>query len=404
MTKENYLLKLKQEDSARIRDTWYALGSLWCNNNTKMYVKDTLFRISQEDSPLKDSYIFAKNTYTVDNKKFPPIDWTFCDVDTIESKVITYQGVVTPFFRVIATADEMAMEASNPIDESYVPFDGFKTSDDVQIDDDELVTLLGEVGCPFIDISELEYDRDTICRTMIRPALDVYYGLFPIVEEQAIGQFAPNQEYMIPFPKNAHGAILYYTLGTPGTAGSNTQMSTAFAFNREQIMYGGAFGAGGAGRWGNGVRYYKNVPGFTGMHSGMPGSSGVQQMIDANAAAQGVTNYFRREKYTRKKIDGVLYAYGYSTVGGFLNAKWLEHSYDWNDIRYELIDQVRSLCKAYIMRNLGSLRSMVKSDIPGQIDYSYYQSRADKLESEVKDELKKQPYMLGLGGMARGGL
>jgi len=405
MTKENFLLKLKETNPAEIRDTWSALGETVCTTRTKMYTKDTLFKMIEENCPLTNAYIFVKNTYSVDNKIYPCIDWKTCTVDELESKVVTWQGVTTPFFRVIALDSDLPSIDEVPINEDYIPFSNMKAIDEVNIDDDELIRLLIGLGVPFLRLDELEYDRHTICEYMIKPALDVIFGLFPIVDEEGIGALSPNQEFLIPFPKGAHGCQMFYTTGAgAATAAGLTKMTNAFAFCREQMMSGsGNVGGGsGFGRWGNGLRYSKAVPGFTGQHSGLPGSSYMNQMIDSNAAAQGMINYFRAEKYSKKKIDGQMYAYGFSTVGGFLNARWLKHSYDFDDVRYELIDHTRRLCQAYIYMNFGLLRNMVKSDVPGQIDYDSLKQRGEKLEQEVRDELKKQNYALSLA-VQRGG-
>lgn len=56
------------------------------------------------------------------------------------------------------------------------------------------------------------------------------------------------------------------------------------------------------------------------------------------------------------------------------------HSYDYDDLEYELEPTFRDHAKAMILRNLGMLRNLLKSDIPGGIDFSMYITRADKLD------------------------
>ena len=63
----------------------------------------------------------------------------------------------------------------------------------------------------------------------------------------------------------------------------------------------------------------------------------------------------------------------------------------------------RAICKAYVLRNIGMLRSMVKSDLPGNIDYSMYTSRADSLEQKIAEKWEKCATSLALA-VQRGGL
>jgi hypothetical protein len=55
------------------------------------------------------------------------------------------------------------------------------------------------------------------------------------------------------------------------------------------------------------------------------------------------------------------------------------------------------------MRNLGMLRAMVKSDLPGNIDFSLYNTRADSLEQKVIDKWEKSATNYSFSAM-RGGL
>jgi hypothetical protein len=160
------------------------------------------------------------------------------------------------------------------------------------------------------------------------------------------------------------------------------------------MMYGGGMMSGGG--FGRGVSYRKPVPGFVGL-----------QQADANmnmrAAQQGYVNYFRREHVRTIKENGKRYCIGYSTVGGSVNVKWLCCSYDFDDIKFSIRTDFRNLGKAAILRNLGMLRALVKSDVPGAIDFSLYNSRADTLEQKVIEKWEKQASNLALSVM-RGGL
>lgn len=396
MSKLTYLLGLKdtEEGRAEIRDTWAALGKIVYNTNTKIYTANTIFKVEADKGPLNGAIVYCQGTYTVDGEDFPLIEWNDATIESTEDAVSTYQGVMSPFFKVLVTAQDIPSYEDFPEDETLLPFAGMKEAPVVDIDDDDLVILLTECGVPFLRLDELEYDRDVICQYMIKPALDDYYSFYPIIKEETIGNYAGGAEFKIEIPKGFHGGILYYVLGTSGS--SSRYGSGAFALYREQMMYGGA--SGNNGMFGNGLTYRKQVPGFTGMASGM-----IDARLQGMQAAQGYANLYRREKYRKVREDGKLYAVGYSTIGGTLCAKWFGASYNWDDIEFEMLPQVRAHVKATILRNLGMLRNMIKSDLPGAIDYSVYASRADSLDEQSirkwEADIKNQRFAIMRGGL-----
>lgn len=374
MSKLTYLLGLKDspEGRAEIRDTWAALGKIIYNSNTKIYTANTIFKLDADGAPLNGAILYCQGTYTVDGEDFPLLDWKTIKDEDAENLVSTYQGVMSPFFKILCKAEDIPTYEDFPEDETLLPFAGMKSSPIVDMSDDDLIVLLTELGVPFLRLDELEYDRDTILQYMVKPALDDYYSFFPIIQEETIGHYAGGAEFEIPLPKGAYGGILYYVLGTSGASAGYG--SGAFALYREQMMYGGT---GNQGMFGHGLTYRKQVPGFTGMASGM-----IDARLQGMQSAQGYANLYRREKYRKIRKDGKLYAKGYSTIGGCLCAKWFLNSYNWDDIEFEMLPTVRAHVKANILRNLGMLRSMIKSDLPGNIDFSVYQSRADSLDEQ----------------------
>lgn len=390
MTKEDYLIHLKFHNKEELKKTWVALGAIKVDNNTKVYTKDTLVKVNTISGQLAGALVYVKSTYAVGEDK-PPINWETATYVAIDNMLYVEQGITSSCFKVIALSPEFPSgEEENPSD--FIPFKGVEIASEVEMDDDELIVLMTECGVPFLRFDELEYDKPTIYKYMIKPALDVHYSLHPIIVDESLGNYSAGASFKVPFPKDVHGAIVYYVLGQGGNGASFG--SGAFSLYREQMMYGTS-GTSGSG-FGTGVSYRKPVPGFVGLQAGDAALQGMQ-------AAQGYANYFRREHYKKVKENGKYYATGYSTLGGALQAKWLKHSYDWNDIEFEYLPDVRNLCKAYIMRNLGMLRAMLKSDTAGSIDFSLYNSRADTLEQKVMEKWEKQPTMLSHSIM-RGGL
>lgn len=396
MTKWNYLKNLVETRPEEVQKTWIALGSQIYNSNTKIYNSNSFFKVNETNGDLANALIYCLQTYTVSNK-FPNINWSEMTVETVSQMVSTQNGIISPFFKVIALEEQLISVQSVIPEDDFIPFKNLKATNEVTIDDDQLIILLTETGAPFVRLDEYEWDeatREVISKYMLKPAFDDFYTYFPIIEEECLGQIGANVDFDFPLPEGAHGAIPYYVLGSSGGA-LGRGAGSPFAFYNETILAGGA----GQGTFGKGISYRKPVPGFTG------GASQVDARLQALQAAQGLTNYFRRErvKKYRNKEDGLLHIKGFSTVGGTLCVKWLMHSYDYNDLEFELEPTFRDHAKAMILRNLGMLRGMLKIDIPGTIDFSQYISRADKLDelSIEKWKVMKTNYKFAI---LRGGL
>ena len=197
MNKLEYLLKLKS-DPKQIYYTWKTLGGMTVNNSTKMYVKDNLFMVTEE-GPMKGAFVFCIYEYTVNTTKgFAPINWNEADVETIDGTCYFYQGVASPNFRVILTPEEAkkiynTSSSSNDsssdsgsgsedfdlnVPDDFMPFaesiaDNTVTSSGIIIPDEEYKIIMAELGIPFLDEDELEYNKDTVTQICIRPALDL---------------------------------------------------------------------------------------------------------------------------------------------------------------------------------------------------------------------------------------
>lgn len=390
----DYLLSLVGKNNAEIRDTWVLSGAMMASRYTRRYIKDTIFQVScDSDKPLFKAIVYCKADYIVDDVIWPTIEWNDYDIQSINGLIGSYQGVETPFFQVLLTGAQFDELYDTPVNENLNVMSGSDEAGGVVMDDDQLGILLTEVGIPFLRVDELELTGNAIRKYCVKPSMDTYYGFFPIIKDEVVGSMSAGSSFKKEFPADAYACIPYYVLGTMG---SNAGYGTgAFSLYREQMLYGGIGGAAGGG-WGGGLSYRKAVPGFVGLQN-------KNASLDALAAQQAYLNYFRREHVKTIKENGKKYATGYSTTGGNVNIKWLCRSYDFDDIRYSMLTDFRNLCKANIMRNLGMLRSMVKSDLPGNIDYTLYTNRADSLEQKVIDKWEKSPTNLQLAIM-RGGL
>ena len=407
MNKLDYLSSLRnQADGNReIYYTWNAFGELKATNNTKVFTKDTIFQVTEE-GPLKDAIVYCKYGYNVDPKNgFDQIDWKTAQKQDVEGQVYFYQGVVSPNFQILLTPDEYhQIDTTAPIPENFIPFENnnAKTSS-ISISDQEYMIVAAELGVPFLREEELEYNRDIIIDICIKPAIDQYYAFFPIIIDEAVQGIGPNQEYFVEyhtFPDDpsavAYKGIPYMTMGAGG--GTSAAYGTgAFSFMREQYTSG--YMGGSSYGFGRGITYSKPVPGFTGRSNG----DFMSAYILGRAAQQGYINYNRRE-YDRDVFkNNKRYVHGFASTGGALNIHWMCMSTDYARIDYWMLPEVRKLCTANALRNLGALRSLIKPSDNNPIDFSGMQTRADALESKVLERWSKDPTALATA-IRRGGL
>lgn len=407
MNKLDYLSSLRnQADGNReIYYTWNAFGELKATNNTKVFTKDTIFQVT-EDGPLKDAIVYCKYGYNVDPKNgFDQIDWKTAQKQDVEGQVYFYQGVVSPNFQILLTPDEYhQIDTTAPIPEDFIPFtnNNAKTSS-ISISDQEYMIVAAELGVPFLREEELEYNRDIIIDICIKPAIDQYYAFFPIIIDEAVQGIGPNQEYFVEYhtfaddpSAVAYKGIPYMTMGAGG--GTSAAYGTgAFSFMREQYTSG--YMGGSSYGFGRGITYSKPVPGFTGRSNG----DFMSAYILGRAAQQGFINYNRRE-YDRDVFkNNKRYVHGFASTGGALNIHWMCMSTDYARIDYWMLPEVRKLCTANALRNLGALRSLIKPSDNNPIDFSGMQTRADALESKVLERWSKDVNSLSLA-IRRGGL
>lgn len=394
---------LQSVDEETILNTWYSLGQMVVNSKTKVYTKGSVVRVDASDgdglskSPLHNKIIYVLESYRVDNNRLYCIDWENVTIDDVTGLHAAFQGIQLPYFGVL----NAKWNSGFMPDQDFIPYQADESQSDLSFDtagisisDLELETILTEIGFPFVSFTDIELAKSEIIKYHIRPAMQKYYTFRPIVEEQPGWQVAQGNEFLVEFPDYAFGCIPYYT--TPGGGGLGGRSGSPFAFYNEQMLSGQTMGAYG-GRFGRGIRYRgKAVPGYVGLDDRTT-------VLDNLAVQQGFLNFFRREKYSKKRIDGKLYAYGFTTIGGNLNFKWLKWSPNWDDIPFSDLEVLaRPLAKINVLTNFGMLRSLVKTDIAGQLDPTVLTNMAKDLKTEVQPILNS----IGLTGMhalVRGG-
>jgi hypothetical protein len=391
MDEFSYLLKVDEEE---VLQTWAATGGLVATKNTKIYPKGTLFRIDASDgsgissAALHNSLLYVIQTYRVNPSQGQfPIDWEIMQVDDVTGQKAAIEGIQLPFFGILPVKYSPAFIPDNnflPYQNSEVTFD----SGGVNISDEELEIILTPIGFPFVTFEDIEYTKDQICKYMIKPALQRYFSYRPIIERQPGGEvaYAMGSQFKVEFPKNAYACIPYYTV--PGGSSPGASSGSPFSYYNEMRM-AGLVGSGG--RFGKGIHYYgKQVPGFTGLEWR-------NTWIDQLMANQGFLNFFRREKYDRvRDKNGKYWATGFSTIGGNLNFIWLKASMNWDDVKWEDVENIaRPMARIEILRNFAMLRGQVKQDIPGKLDENLFMQRADAIEQKLEPII----HSIGITGM-----
>ena len=231
----------------------------------------------------------------------------------------------------------------------------------IQIDDINFNLIKKRLAYPQIDALYLEDDQ--IKDLCILPSLRKYFIKFPIKEEysQPIGG-----EVKLKFPdENTFGVIDCRIVDAGmaiGTGGSFWDLVLAQKHNVSPATGSGSYGVKGYNP--NGLQY-------------------VREYSRQNAKTQQnlyTTNKFRVNKHKRQLT-------AYSSISGKLNVIWAKFSYNFDDVRYEHIDDVISLCQAeYLMMLADSAGIMVNSTLEVSINFDWLKEKAQELFNKVEEK------------------
>lgn len=402
MDKTSYLLSISKEE---VFKTWKALGSLTIDSNVLYFQKDTLFRVNVEGN-MKDCLVWCKYSYIVDEENgFEAIDWENVQPNTLDGAIYLMQGVASPNFKVVLDSEKFSSIDESTIDlAGFTPFNNPNIStSSIKISDLDYKIITSELGVPFLREEELEYNRDTIIDICIKPVVDMYFSYFPIVKDESLGTV--NGEWTKEYhgwaddpDAEAYTGITYITNGSGMGSTGISGFTTPLAYMKEISMSGGGFGSNSV--FSGSLNYRKLVPGFTGMSNG----DAVKSALMGQAANQAIFNQTRREYDRDIWINGKKYLHGWSTSGGWLNVHWLCTSNNFDRIPFTMKSvDVRKLCTAYALRNIGMLRALVPNERVNKIDYALYNTRADAIEEKIITKWDQNPMRLRFAIM-RGGL
>jgi hypothetical protein len=351
--------------------------------DTRTYVQDMIYEINIPGSSLHTALVFCELSYYSSE---PPL-WTDASlVDPLEGYFSFQAGILDPHFRLLLSPDEVAALGGVVIDPTFVPYEEVNTGA-IIIPDDELDIILSEIGRPFVKFEELEISKAQINSVILKPVLDEYFKRFPIIQPERVqAQYAGvnGSKFEVPVPSGAYGATRVVVL--QGVQAGN-KPGNPFHFWASEVMWaGGSPGSTYPGvRSGQGPRY-ANLQGFGAV------------TLD-RAARQGIINYASRIHFRiQRDKGGNRKLIGHSNKIGLIEVHWAYTSNNWIDVDFRRLGEVRKLAAARVLRHLGMLRSQVKTDTPGAINYEMFISRAKELEDEVMTFWKEIPKAVVIRG------
>ena len=368
---------IDMQDNEELLMSWYYLGMKEATSTTKVYTKDSLYKISVPGAKYNDFVFWCDENFV------GTIDWKAISVLSDANRTIAIDGVNVDCFSFFETKlDVSDQENIIAAHQNDTPFSLYSVqedhSGDILMDDDTYYQIMQVVGMPYVTQKELEYNRQAILKLAIEPALKAYYKYFPIRKED---QVPINGNYDIKYPEMAYRAIAWTT-----QAGMSSKISPLAALGSRAIIQGGMRTT--VGNF-SAITYNKPVPGWTGR-----GDSGtaISDMAQTYPMVNTMKNISRREHLSKIKMEDGYHAKGYSTIGGILNIVWLCWSRDWDDTDFEDFDDLLALCQASVKINIGSIRGLLKTDSNLPFNAEEMRKEGQQEWKDIIKEWKESPF------------
>lgn len=364
---------LKSYSNSRIRDTWYVLGENTCDSSTRIYNKDLIYKVTDSLSSLEGCLIYCKEEH------IGAINWVNADLEDSSGDITFGNSIISPFFNVVLFKEDFDSIIMPP-DPEFIPYkDYYQKTDVIQIPDDEYDLIMSSIGYPFITGEELEYSREQITKLAIKPALEEYFKWIP----KALTKVYPinSNKRIEEFPTDAYD-VLHWSVQQAGAAGTGSTTNTLLRFVDETVI-------GNAGT--------------AGMIAGLSqGYSAVGPWVLQRAATQGIINYTTRTYFNviRNENNKKCIEF-YSTKTGELNVIYAMKSWNWDDIEYARLPEVREFAAANVKLLFANLRTQAKSGIPGAIDYTSWITEAKASRDRVRKDWMD---LAKVSSVIRGGL
>lgn len=391
-------------DLNKIYYTWKKTGALEATNDTSYYANNMLYKIhtsnTNGDNSLEGSLVWVNDEY-VGN-----INWDTSTLEDASSGEISFSpNIISPNFKLILTSSEVET-AETETDaaelEAWIPYQDRNDSKYVtqgtitDIPQDDYAMCLEPLGYPFVKDEELEYSPEDIIRLCFKPALRMYYKYFPRVyikrypcsTNVATQDFPTEDDNGIPI--DCYDIVWMSLQQGAGSVG----VQNIWLRYTSDLMMGNPTGsvAGGGG-------FVFSMPGSTSMTNGV---SSYGMYLDRQAAQQAIVNKGSRVHFKKfMKADGTWAFNYYSLRTGEMQVGFAVKDNHWSHVEHGHKEEIIKLTQGYVKVLFGALRSQVKSDITGIVDYSSWVSDGKTAIAEVEDKWKTY---VKAAGILRGGL
>lgn len=384
----NYILECSSnEDLDELKRCWYWMGSRKADNNTCVYIRDSLYVIDCPGAKY-DGYLFYCN-----GNYMQKIDWSQITVYSQLKHTALENGVNVECFKFLDKKIENLNEVPSLV-EGVEPFSKYvEQSSDIIIDTDTYYQIMSCVGVPFIRESELEYNRQAILKLAVEPALKVYFAHYPIEVPETI---AIGGKYDIKLPEMALNALVE-PRSAIGLLQSNQSAIANIGVNAAGAMAisGGRFGGP---RFTTGP-YFKPVPGWDGLTG--ESNSMVGQALDNLTLLNTLRQMSSKSRVDKVKCADGYHLQGYVNQGGTLDVTWLLWSRNWDDTDPMDFEELFALCQASVKKTLGPIYSLL-SDNTLPVNSKELKQEGiqewDKITSAWKESAWNKVYTTSKGG------
>lgn len=232
-------------------------------------------------------------------------------------------------------------------------------SSTLQITDSIYGRILTCVGYPIITESDLKLTSDQIKDLLILPALEDYFRYFPIKNRQT---YSVSSNISIDFPDSDTIGIVDARINiNPYSTGIRTGNPL---INELNIKAGSSFNSR---KWGTDNDYgYADVKIIT--------------RFRRHAALESGKAFTVKVDFTERELTG------YTNTYGKLLVVWAKKSEDFDDVKFNQLQDAINLAQSYIMNYFGTIWSLDNSSLPNELDPSELLSQSSDKKQEVLEK------------------
>jgi hypothetical protein len=219
--------------------------------------------------------------------------------------------------------------------------------------------VMSEVGFPVISFEDLGITEQDALELFLLPAMELYFAYYPLKIKTTT---RVGSHYEVPFPsENVYGITQARIVRG---ASNNGSIEEVVKFNSLRPWRSLASVGAVGGLSGRSDAYY---------------TQSVRMMMDS--AQRSTINYYRAGNYELDREERVLK--GFTSIAGDLVVTWAASSEKWKDVKFEHVEDVVSLGKAYALRFFGLLRAQADPNTGVARNGESFTSRADALEEKI---------------------